>query len=296
MCSSNKRSESNANLNNDCSQPADSDNIQNDVLMPKKSDTAANIPADGSYYACIGLEGYIFELASIWHSFSPAFTIPDLYYVSAYAILAGVIGEPDFKLKTEPRQLTESSKPHYRTLDGCTYFQNIDRQACEAFKQDLKQLITERLGSDSLLSKNCPSKKQIFKISFLIKLAFELSLSFQDFRHLAHKAGYIFPSQLYYPPYYLLEKALSNKVGCEIYTNALTNISAIELMLCRDILKLDSFNKSCIQNYFLKRKSSYTAPYCEVLKDIKFQANFVSYFFRAFYIDGGLDEDRIIES
>lgn len=134
----------------------------------------------------------------------------------------------------------------------------------------------------------------MFKISFLIKLAFECGLSFDSFRKLAYLAGHSFHGKTCYPPYFFLQCALYKGSRYEEYKNALLDINVIKTLLKNDILRLNNcenfyFSARLISDYLRKNKEKYKTSLMRALEDRNFQTDFIRYFFEAVYINGNLD-------
>lgn len=182
------------------------------------------------------------------------------------------------------------------TLDLQTYFKNINRKEAQSYIDSLKSVFADKGRSFEVYTGRYSSKTAIFKINFLIKLAFDLQLSFEAFRKLAAQAGYYFNINTPYLPYYFLKNMLdTDRYDYGMYKKGLTNTENIKLLIDNELLSPDSFNKNDMQNYFQSHRGKYRMTFDSALKDLRFQADFISCFFNKVYISGEWTENRVIE-
>ena len=171
-------------------------------------------------------------------------------------------------------------------IDKYTRHRKLSSEELSEFAEELEQKFKDK--GKYLHQEN--GKTNLLQLSFLIKTAFELELSFKEFTDIAYKAGYtFFNNWRAYPPYYFLQFMLDKKrYNFNDYAEGLTDKDNIRLLLKEKILSLESFSQSVVKEYFRNNTDTYKMVLRDALGNLCFQTDFIKYIFEAVYINGEL--------
>ena len=172
-------------------------------------------------------------------------------------------------------------------VDFFSLYKKLETAEARELKEELRLMLKNK-GKD-LEEDLLKEDSEIFKLSFLIKMAFKLELSFNEFIDIAKKAGYTVKTQTSYPPYYFLRYMLERKQwDYYAYREGLTDKDNISVLLREKVLSLQCFNEAAVKDFFQNNADRYRMSFREASDNLQFQVDFIQYFFNAVYICGEL--------
>ena len=193
-------------------------------------------------------------------------------------------GEPGYC----PKIISQPNRRGRIDIDKYTSRQKLSSEESRLFIAKLKRIFKDKgKKPDRYLLKG--DDNAVFKLNFLIKSAFDLELSFEEFTTMVNKAGYTLDIGSVYPPYYFLRYMLERQCwDYNEYSKGLTDMKNISVLLETKIISLEDFSEAVIKNYFMRKRSAYKMTLQEALADLQFQTDFIQFLFNAVYISGEL--------